>query len=238
MDFINLIIYFAIGIAPCIIWLLFYLKQDAHPESNKKIIEIFFLGAFMVIPALILEEFLGGFFPPENIISQNFLLLLLYYFIVIGVVEEFFKYLPIKLRIINSSHFDEPIDAMLYLIIAGLGFAAVENIAVIFSFTENFTEATFLSFVRLLTAVFLHTLASAIIGYFFVLSLFKKNKKIFYIGFLFSSLLHGLYDVYMVKLEKAESIFHFLLPIGIIFLMTILVYFFLLKVKKMPRKCE
>lgn len=244
---IELILYFVVGVLPCIIWLLFYLRQDVHPEPNRKVIEIFFLGALMVLPVLLLENKLGSFLGQKlpalfdvGSPSTNITQLLFYYVIIIGFVEEFFKYLVVKMRAIKSSHFDEPIDAMLYLIIASLGLAAVENIAAILG-SGGLGNAVLTSLMRLLTAIFLHTLAAGITGFFLALSLNAKKIKSFLLissGLLVSSIFHGLYDVSIVKLEHAKNIFDFLLPIGIIMLMGIIVYFLFLKVKKMPRSCK
>lgn len=240
MTFLNYIIYFLVGILPCLIWLFLYLRQDVHPESNKKIIEIFLLGAFTVLPIKILEDFFSSFFPHDNSLIKNIPLLFLYYIVVIGLIEEFFKYLVVRVRVIKSSHFDEPIDAMLYLIIASLGLAAVENIFLIFK-SPQIQTAILISSLRLLTAIFLHTLAAGITGYFLALSLNLyglKKFSIISIGLITSSVFHGLYDATATLLEVAENIFAFFLPIVIIMLMGIIVYFLFLKVKKMPRACK
>jgi RsiW-degrading membrane proteinase PrsW (M82 family) len=42
--------------------------------------------------------------------------------------REIFKYLVVRFKVIKNPAFDEPTDIMLYMIIAALGFAAVENI--------------------------------------------------------------------------------------------------------------
>jgi len=233
------IFYFLISILPCIIWLLFYLRQDVHPESNKKIIEIFLFGMMMVLPALLLEESFASFLPEK--IQESLLSLAIYYIIGVGLVEEFLKYLVVKLRIIDSSHFDEPVDIMLYLIIAGLGFATIENIIVIFNI-ETIEEAAIVSTVRLLTAIFIHTLAAAITGYFWAFSFcFKKGKKrtfLLFLGILLASLLHGFYDISIIKLEEVQNLFSFLLPTIIIIFTGILVFILFSKVKKLPRSCK
>jgi RsiW-degrading membrane proteinase PrsW (M82 family) len=236
----ELIYAIIIGITPCVLWLLLYLRQDVHPESNKKILEIFFWGALAVIPIVYTERALGSFFPTVQSLNQNIFLLLGYYVLVIGLVEELFKYLVVRFRVLNTSHFDEPIDAMLYLIIASLGVAAAENLFVILK-TTPMNAAIGISVIRLLTAIFLHTLAAAITGYFLAASMNRKGIKkysIFAIGLLIASVLHGLYDVSIVKLETAQNIFIFLIPIAIIFVMGLLVYLFFLKVKNMPRACK
>lgn len=242
------IILFLIGISPCILWLLFYLRQDVHPESNSKVLEIFILGLLCVPLIAKLEEIAGSFLaknlPHFFLIDYTQKILSLqtffYYIFIIGFIEEIFKYLIVRIRVIRSSHFDEPIDAMLYLIIASLGIAAGENVGSIIK-TVHFNEAIYLSILRLLTAIFLHTLTAAIIGFFLALSLrFKKIKRISIVslGLIIAIVFHALYDISLVKIEYTSSIFDFFIPIGIIALMAIIVYFFLIKVKKMPRSCK
>jgi len=245
--FWHYLILFIIGIFPCIIWLLFYLRQDVHPESNAKVLEIFILGALCVPLIALIENKIGNFvsnlFPNLFFAGQSNptnLQIFLYYILIIGFWEEFFKYLIVKIRVINSSHFDEAIDAMLYLIIAGLGIAASENVSSIIHLPQ-INEAIYLSILRLATAIFLHTLAAGILGFFLALSLrFKKTKKIFIIfsGIAIASIFHGVYDGFLTKIENATSLFDFLIPIGIIALMALILYFFLIKVKKLPRSCE
>lgn len=235
----GLLLQFLIAVVPCIIWLLFYLRQDVHPEPPKKVIEIFFWGGMFVIPIILAEKLLTEVLP-FSANQQNGVGLLLYFIIVIGLVEEFFKYLVVRIRIIKSSYFDEPVDAMIYLIIAALGIAAVENILVITNIL-SFKEAIFTSSIRLITAIFLHTLGAAIIGFFLAYSLrFKKIKRKLTVGFgiILASVLHGLYDFFMLKSQEAEKISSFLAPIGIIALMVVIVYFLFLRVKKIPRSCN
>jgi RsiW-degrading membrane proteinase PrsW (M82 family) len=234
MSISTFILYFVIGALPAIVWLLFYLRQDVHPESNKKIIEIFLWGGIMVVPVCLAETILECFFPEKDILLQNTILLFIYYIFVVGVVEEFFKYWVVKKRVINSSHLDEPIDLMLYLIISGLGFAMVENLSVILS-SAALEEAIFVSLIRLLTAVFLHSLTAAITGYFLAVSLYNRKKIFIAVGILIAATFHGLYNLSIIELNSAENLFSFLLPIVIIFLMAIIVYIFFKKVKCLPR---
>lgn len=238
-DPITFLIYFTIGVLPCILWLLFYLRQDVHPESNKKVIEVFLWGALMVGPVIIFEGFFGIFFPEEDALIKNIPLLFVYYIFVIGLIEELSKYLTVKIRVFNDSHFDEPVDAMLYLIIAGLGFAAVENIVMILK--ESINGAIMISALRLFSAVFLHTLAAAITGYFFAYSFYQragKRKRIQITGVMLAAFFHGIYNVSVTKLDPDQILFSFFLPVGIIILMAILVRFFFSKVKKLPRGCR
>ncbi|MCZ2846026.1 MAG: PrsW family intramembrane metalloprotease [Candidatus Bathyarchaeota archaeon] len=236
----DFIFYVLISVLPCIIWLLFYLRQDVNPESTKKIIEIFFLGMVMVLPALLLETFFESLMPTQRV-DSSLLLLPIYYIVGVGLVEELLKYLVVKFRVIDSSHFDEPIDVIIYLIVAGLGFATIENIVVIFNI-ETLEEAAIISTIRLLTAIFIHTLSAAITGYFWAFS-FTLNRRLkrgvsFVSGIIGASILHGVYDISIIKIETAQTLFSFLLPVVIIIFAGILVSILFSKVKKLSRTCK
>ncbi len=227
-----------IGLAPSIIWLLFFLRKDVHPESNKMVLKIFFYGMIAAILAALVEIGLFRTVFAEGKLFESFPLLyfLLYNFIGIAFVEEYFKYLVVKLKVLKSSEFDEPVDAMIYMVIASLGFAALENILVLLPGDSVFvlTEAVKTSAMRMVGAIFLHASASGILGYFIALSASepKKKLKIRSLGIILATLLHGLYNLSIIKME--ENI-QFVIILAVI--MIGLAFFILSafrKVKKLP----
>ena len=48
-------LYLVFGVLPSIIWLLFFLREDAHPESNRMILKVFFYGIIAAFIAVIFE---------------------------------------------------------------------------------------------------------------------------------------------------------------------------------------
>ena len=117
----------AMAIAPAIFILHYYYKQDKEkPEPKKLIIKIFFLGVLSTIPAIILELIVGQF---EGLFSW---FPLLYYFfqafIVAALCEEFIKLMVVKKFAYKDKHFDEVMDGVVYVVVASLGFACMENI--------------------------------------------------------------------------------------------------------------
>jgi len=113
------------GFLPSIIWLLFYLQKDVHPESNKQILKVFFYGIIAGFCAILVEAMFKEVLLPKSI---------LYIFIGGAFVEEYLKYLVIKFEILKNSELDEPFDIMLYMIISALGFAALENILILIGY--------------------------------------------------------------------------------------------------------
>ena len=169
---------------PSIIWLLFFLRKDAHPESNQEIIKIFFYGILAALPAVLIET---GIFEEFHkfllFLSPRFdfsvFLPVLSSAILLALVEEVLKYLVVREKVLNNPEFDEPTDVMLYMIIAALGFAAFENVLVLFPLGSTFLikGALTLSALRFIGATFLHALCSGLVGYFLALSFFETKKK-------------------------------------------------------------
>jgi len=49
-------LYIFLGLAPSIIWLLFYLRRDVHPEPKSEVIKVFFYGMLVALGAIFLER--------------------------------------------------------------------------------------------------------------------------------------------------------------------------------------
>lgn len=200
----------ALGLIPSIVWLVYYLRKDTNPEPKMMVWNVFLFGFISTFVAFGLEwAFIKAVFDsglaclhceyaiPQlvgvgAITSAGFMFV---FILLAGLafIEEWVKYLAAKIRIIRSTYFDEPIDAMIYLIVAALGFAAAENIGYIF---QNAEWALEIAYFRFISATFLHVLASAIIGYFFALSLIFKRNHIPYltVGILLATALHTVFN--------------------------------------------
>jgi len=225
-----LLIFF--GLAPSIIWLLFYLRKDKLPESNSMILKVFIMGMIVTLPAALIELGMSDYF--KQIPCPKIYALGLFCFLGIALPEEFMKYLVVKIKVISHAEFDEPIDAILYMIIAALGFSAMENILTLFPFKETI-ELFSASWVRFISATFLHALTSALIGYFMALSFFntKNRLKLIFIGLILAVILHGLYN-FLIMMEGTPSI---LGPIILLVALAIFISYTFKKVKKMKSIC-
>ena len=157
----------------------------------------------------------------------------------VALVEEVFKYLVVKKRVVESSEFDEPVDAMLYMIIAALGFAAVENILNMFLLLkpQYFFDAFLVGGIRFVGATFLHALCSGLVGYYLALSFLytKRRFKMIAKGLLIAVLLHGFYDLSIIKIEGMAK---FIIPIIILIFLSIFVSLGFQKVKKLKSICK
>ena len=189
-------LFVALGLLPSIIWLLFYLRKDVHPEPKRMVLVFFLFGMIISMPAAFVENSFALAF--GEVFHHTLLGIFLYYLLGIALIEELSKYFAFRLGIAKNPEFDEPTDALIYMIIIALGFAAVENILLLFPTTAQvfLEDALIIALFRFVTATILHALASANIGFFFALSLYntKKRKGLLFSGVCISIFLHALYN--------------------------------------------
>jgi len=230
-----MLIYLALPLAflPSLLWLLFYLRKDVHPEPNRLIIRVFLWSLLITsITALLI----AGLYEIEqqNLVNFQEIAPYLFSFPILMLLfnafwEEILKYLIVRFTILKNRNFDEPVDAMEYMIISALGFAAVENVLIAFSY-ENLIELSNILFVRFLGATFIHALSSAIVGMFLARAIFKqKNRKRYplkigyvLVGILLASGLHGIFNFLIIRSENLENrCYLYLIAVFLIFLAVI-----------------
>ena len=193
-----------LGLIPSLVWLFYYLRKDCHPEPKSLIARTFFLGILVAPLAIIAELWFVKFF--KSSFDFNVMDTVLF-FIWAAFAEEYVKYLAVRFGVINNPNFDEPVDAMIYMVSAGLGFAAIENILVIIQAYNTETiggiQAAFQIWgLRFAGATLLHAVSSALLGYFLALSWFysRHSKKIMVIGFMLATFAHFVFN-YVILTE-------------------------------------
>jgi RsiW-degrading membrane proteinase PrsW (M82 family) len=148
------------AIAPGIFWMLyFYSKDKLEPEPRHLVIRTFIIGFLAAIPIAWIEIFIGGTSPLLSSVPVMVV-------IVAPIVEEYGKFLAVKLTIYNHSEFDEPMDGIIYAVAGALGFATIENIGYIYSAAQSGSdEFLFTAIARALLSVPGHALFSSMWGY-------------------------------------------------------------------------
>ena len=228
----NYPLFLFFGLAPSIVWLLFYLRKDSHPEPKRILGKIFLWGMLFTIPAIAIELSLRSFI--FNLPLQDTLQLILYFFFGVALVEEWLKYIVVRAFVFHKAQLNEAVDVMVYMVVSGLGFAALENIFLL-SGLGPFTPVSnivALSAVRLVGATLLHALASGLFGYFLARAILEPAKgfRYFAVGLLASSLLHALFNFAILELEGTARI---LLPLALLAGLAVIVSFFFEKLKKL-----
>ena len=115
------------AITPGIFWLWFFLRGRSYqPNPRRLIASTFFFGMLSTVPAAIIEYFLLADQPSDIEISVGLAAATMFF--VVGPVEEFSKFMAVRLSAARSLHFDEPLDGLVFAAAASLGFATLENL--------------------------------------------------------------------------------------------------------------
>lgn len=201
------------GIIPAIIWLLFWLEEDEDPEPNRLLV-ISFLSGVLAIPVAFVLSFLWSKAVPylvnSNIFPETYEVLTgLAYILGLAFSEEYAKYFIVHALIFWRRDYNEPADAMVYLITAALGFAAFENILYLAEpFRLGFTFGFEITNLRFIGSTLLHALSSGLLGYFIAGSFWKPHlsKEVALLfGLLFATLLHTIFNL-LILLSKGINI--------------------------------
>ncbi|HEY4474637.1 MAG TPA: PrsW family intramembrane metalloprotease [Candidatus Paceibacterota bacterium] len=194
------IVLITLGLTPSLVWLCFYSRKDCHPEPKNLLAQTFLMG-IIISPLAILFQFsfaqvVSSIVGTSQITTQNSS----YFFFWAATVEEIIKFYAVRMLILKNPEFDEPIDAMIYMITAGLGFAAMENILVMFRVFPDGTQITLATWaLRFTGATLLHALSSGLLGYFLAMSWFFQNhkKKLVVIGLIIATIFHFTFNTFL-----------------------------------------
>lgn len=184
-----------LGLLPSFAWLVFYLSEDKKPEPKKTILLAFFSGAITTVIVFLVQSLINQFLLKLGVVEYSSVS-----FLILASLEEVFKFLAVYYVISKRIEFDEPVDAMIYMITAALGFAAMENIAA--AYNAPLTTVLETTTLRFFGATLLHTLSSGLVGYYWAKSILAFNsKKILIFGLALGTLLHALFNYLIINYE-------------------------------------
>jgi len=183
---IQLIGSILLALVPAIAWgVLFYLKR---PENRKLSTWTFLAGAISVFPIL-LYKMSWNYFPWINAFKfadlykydyigfSNFVVLpisVIITFMIVGIIEEVMKYVAVRTGSGNNLLTID--DAIIFFIIAALGFSFTENILYFFNiWVVDGIDNLFIPFAfRSLFSTFAHIMFSGVLGYYYGIAHFAK----------------------------------------------------------------
>lgn len=185
-----------LGLIPSFIWLSFFLQEDIHPEPRKMVAYVFFGGIVAAVLAVVIQYLFEGYFDGNAINKNGF-----YPVMIFAALEELFKFIMVYAIISKSKHFDEPIDAMIYMVTAASGMAAVENVSVMMG-GQIMSEKVGILVFRFLGATLLHVLSSALVGYYWAKGIIVKRVLMWVaVGLVLGSLLHAVFNYFVITLN-------------------------------------
>lgn len=201
---INIIL-ITLGLIPSLVWLYFFSRKDCHPEPKNLLAQTFLMGIIISPIAILLQFSFAQLASIVTGISPTTAQGSSYFFVWAATVEEIIKFYAVRMLIMRSPEFDEPTDAMIYMITAGLGFAAMENILVMFRVFPDGAQATLATWaLRFTGATLLHALSSGIMGYFLAMSWFFRDhkKKLMVIGLIMATVFHFTFNTFLSAFEN------------------------------------
>jgi len=187
------------GVLPALLWLWFWLREDKlHPEPKGRIVVVFIAGMASVFLVLPLEKFIFT----ATLSDISIITILLW-----AGIEEISKFIVAYFMALKNKVADEPIDAIIYMITAALGFSALENALFLFNSIDVglLSQSVITGNSRFLGATLLHVASSAAIGVMVGLSYYKKSsvKKFFlFTGIGISILLHTVFNLLIIKFKS------------------------------------
>lgn len=201
------------GVLPSLVWLWFWLREDQQsPEPTGLIALSFFAGMAVVYFVLPLQKLVvAGITPTMHIVNvltiklsfvppaQQTVQVTLWAFI-----EEFAKYATVFLIAFKSKYFDEPMDAVIYLITVALGFAAMENALYIL---KDMAHGGILDILgngnmRFIGATIVHIVSSSLVGIAIAFAFYAPRYIKFLttiIGIIIASLLHAYFNLSIME---------------------------------------
>ena len=196
---------FLISVLPTLGLLFFFIYSDRFIEPKKTVLQTLLLGMFIIAPLQIVHTFidivLGTQFEFGPFLTA---------FFQASFLEEFFKFCVLFYFCSTFTHFNEPMDGLVYGITASLGFALYENIEYVY-FAEDFDQSLAIAYGRAFTAVPSHAFDGVIMGFFLGRYFFdkEKNKSNLYLSLTIPVLLHGFYDWVLME-DKFNNNFMYL----------------------------
>lgn len=201
---------------PGIAWLIFFLREDVHPEPRRFIIFAFAAGIVVSAPIvaaqIAVESFVASFIP-------SIVLLV----ILLSLIEEAFKFFAAYWAVGRSKVFDEPIDAMIYMIAVALGLATIENFFILSDIisvtgTPIFSSIANVAILRFVGATFLHALASGFVGYYWAKGRMArlegkerrrgiKRHPVFF-GVALATLVHAVFNILILVFQSANFLLY------------------------------
>ncbi len=179
--------------------LFFYMRDRYNREPFFPLLMTFLLGVGALLPAMLtslaLQRLTGW-----TSRSANLLHLFLGALLIVGLVEEGWKFVAVRLYSYRRPEFDEPYDGILYSVMASLGFATVENVLYVLE------GGVGTGVLRALLAVPSHAFYGVLMGYFLGEAKFAPGRvraALLSLGGLgLAVLAHAVYDFLVFALDQ------------------------------------
>jgi RsiW-degrading membrane proteinase PrsW (M82 family) len=180
-----------VTIVPSVLIFCYFYFSDKFKEPKRIMVEVFLLGVVTTIPAGYLNNYILKTFKNGDVLNDA----LLTGFFAGGLVEEILKFSVLYFFVMKKNEFNEPMDGIVYGVLASLGFATLENIEYVYFHADKYEISSLnMALTRAFSAVPLHGLAGVVMGFYFGLYSFLGDKKYLGYALVMPLLFHGSYN--------------------------------------------
>lgn len=169
--------------------LYIYLKDKHEREPLSLLLMSFIYGIFSIMVTLMISWPVNALFVlrAHDVIYEFYSA-----FFKVALVEEFSKFLFVRLILFPNKNFNEPFDGIVYAVMVSMGFATLENIVYVFQYGYQ------TGVLRMFTAVPAHATFGVLMGFFLGKAKFSHTRKMFYAltALLTATFFHGAYDYF------------------------------------------
>lgn len=204
------------GVLPALVWLFFWLREDSKsPEPDGLILKTFLFGMFVVVLVLPFQKGVEFLFPGLILVSV----------FLWAVLEEVFKFAAGYFGGLHSVEDNEPIDPLIYMITAALGFVALENTLFILGplLGEEITQSIITGNLRFIGASLLHVVTSGFVGAALAFSFYQSRVVRFLkvaIALLAAVIFHLIFNLLIIEMGgRGTTIAFFAVWIGVVALL-------------------
>ena len=199
----------ALGFAPGFFWLWMIARSNRHrPDPASLVIRTFLLGVAVAIPVVVVGTIVRGANGPAITSRMALAEAAFLAFVVAGLIEEFGKFVVVRLSLFDSPYFDEPLRGMIYASAVALGFASIENVGYMVGHGPDVIVP------RALISTLVHVFCSGLWGYGLGAdrrARLSGDRVRGYttLGLMAAILAHGLFDVFIFIDENPLSLLVF-----------------------------
>lgn len=148
---------------PAVLWLVHFYLRDVHePEPTHYVVGVFLLGALVAAPVSAYVTDTLFKVPSWGVLPRWGLTEAVAAFLIVAPVQEVMKYVVVRYTVYLSAEFDEPMDGIVYMTAAGLGFATAVNIQ---QLTRAPQIALTTAAINAVTVTLAHASLSGVVGY-------------------------------------------------------------------------
>lgn len=219
------------GFLPALLWLWFWLKEDPHPEPRRTLLLSFIFG-MAAVPVVLALEYLFYLISVSLGIVRSGALTSLVLLFGWAFLEEAAKFFTAWWADLRRSVYDEPVDAMIYLITVALGFAALENVLFLSGLLKEGLFALLLAGnLRFFGASLLHVLTAGVMGASIAFSFFHREHQSRNIwgGVILATLLHTGFNAFIINSKGPETLFR---TFAVLWVLVIILIFLFERVKR------